>query len=158
MPCFAIRNTTNMTEEQLQANIFQWLWNTYPETRRKFFHVANELPTDVEYVLRTVERYVGNQRWFITLRITIRKRIAMFLSRRRASGVVPGIPDMIWLHFGRVYGFELKTDTGTVSIEQEKVHAVWREDGTPVYIIRSLEEFQTIVERILDEEVKEVAS
>ena|SRR5690606_33169571 len=142
-----------MTEEQLQAKIFQWMWNTHPETRRKFFHVANELPTDAEYVLQTVQRHLSpTPRWFAILRETIRKRIGIFLSRRRASGVVPGIPDMILVHSGRVYGFELKTETGTVSKEQEKVHAVWKEDGTPVYVIRSLEEFQQVVERILEKE------
>lgn len=145
------------TEIQLQAEIFQWMWNIHPETRRKFFHVANELPTDAEYVLNTVSRHLSpTPRWFTILRETIRKRIGIFLSRRRASGIVPGIPDMILVHQGRIYGFELKTKTGKTSPEQEKVHAVWKEDGTPVFVVRSLEDFQSVVGRILEK--KEVAA
>lgn len=145
-----------MTEQQLQAKIFQWMWNHRSETRRKFFHVANELPTDAEYVLSTVAKHLSpTPRWFAILRETIRKRIGIFLSRRRASGVVAGIPDMILIHQGRVFGFELKTQTGKTSPEQEKVHAVWKEDGAPVYVIHSLEEFQDVAERILS--TKEVA-
>lgn len=138
-----------MTELQLQAKIFQDMWNKYPSTRRKFFHVSNELPTDVDYVLSQVERHVGVARWFTILRDSIRKRIQMFLSRRKASGVVPGIPDMILIHHGRCYGFELKTETGMVSPAQNEVHATWREDGTPVYLVRTVEEFFTIIETIL---------
>lgn len=147
-----------MTEEQLQAKIFQYMWNHYPSTRRRFFHVSNELPNDAEYVLRTVEKHVGQQRWFSSLRQMIRKRISMFLSRRRASGVVSGIPDMILTHRGRTYGFELKTETGVVSAEQQKVHSVWMEDGTPVYVIRSFEEFLPIIEQIVGQKEIKLAS
>ncbi|MDM1049351.1 hypothetical protein HX018_14000 [Sphingobacterium hotanense] len=111
--------------------------------------MSNELPTDVDYVLSHVERHVGTARWFVILRDSIRKRIQMFLSRRKASGVVAGIPDMILVHHGRCYGFELKTETGTVSQAQNEVHQVWKEDGTPVYLIRSLEEYIAVIETIL---------
>ena len=82
----------------------------------------------------------------------------MFLSRRRASGVVSGIPDMILTHRGRTYGFELKTETGVVSAEQQKVHSVWMEDGTPVYVIRSFEEFLPIIEQIVGQKEIKLAS
>jgi len=138
-----------MTEEQLQCSIFQFMWNFYPSTRRKFFHVSNELPNDAEYVLSQVERHIGKQRWFTILRDTIRKRIGIFLSKRRAGGVVAGIPDMILIRSGRAYGFELKTETGVVSPEQKKVHQVWSEDGTPVWIIRSLEEYKEVIMQLI---------
>lgn len=140
-----------MTEEQLQANIFQFMWNYSPSTRRKFFHVSNELPNDAEYVLNQVERHIGKQRWFTILRESIRKRIGIFLSKRKAGGIVPGIPDMILIRSGRAFGFELKTDTGVVSPEQKKVHQVWAEDGTPVWVIRSLEEFKEVVKELIGE-------
>ncbi|MCW8314197.1 VRR-NUC domain-containing protein [Sphingobacterium sp. InxBP1] len=147
-----------MTEEQLQAKIFQYMWNYYPSTRRKFFHVANELPNDAEYVLSQVQRHVGSQRWFTILRESIRKRIGMFLSRRRASGIVPGIPDMILINSGRAFGFELKTEEGTVSPAQKEVHKTWSEDGTPVWVIRSLEEYLDVIVSILGQpEIKKAS-
>jgi hypothetical protein len=118
-----------MTEIQLQASIFQHAWNHYPSTRGLFFHVPN-----------------GGS------------RNAIEGMQLKASGVVAGIPDMILIHHGCAYGFEIKTPSGSVSSVQSKIHKIWAQDGTPVYIVRSLEEFQTIAERILNGEVKEVAS
>ena len=109
-----------MSEIQLQTSCFTWLWNNYPQTRRLFFHVPNG----------------GN-------------RNAIEGMQLKASGVVAGIPDCILVHCGRCYGFEFKTLTGKVSPVQEKVHQAWSNDGTPVYIIRTIEEFQEIINSIL---------
>ncbi|MCL7987749.1 VRR-NUC domain-containing protein [Sphingobacterium sp. lm-10] len=121
-----------MTEIQLQTAANTWLWNTYPQTRRKFFHVPN-----------------GGS------------RNAVEGMQLKASGVVAGIPDCILIHKGSAYGFEFKTNTGTVSPAQAKVHQVWQQDGTPVYIIRSVEEFQSVITSIIGQPVsavKEVAA
>ncbi len=118
-----------MSEIQLQSQCFQWLWNFYPQTRRKFFHVPN-----------------GGS------------RNAVEGMQLKASGVVAGIPDCVLIHRGNAYGFEMKTQSGMVSPEQQKVHKVWQEDGTPVYIIRSLEEFQSEIFTIIGEPKKEIAA
>lgn len=142
-----------MSEVALQTNCFTWLWNYYPGTRRMFFHVANELPNDVDYILNQVAKFVGSPKWFLNLRIFIKKRIQIYLAKRKASGVVAGIPDCILIQRGLAYGFEFKTPTGTVSSAQDKVHKAWLEDGTPVYIIRSVEEFQSTIFNLLGEPV-----
>ena len=67
----------------------------------------------------------------------------------KASGVVAGIPDCILVHQGRCFGFEFKTINGKVSSVQEKVHKVWQEDGTPVYIIRTIEEFKLNISAVI---------
>ena len=105
-----------MSEIQLQALCFQFLWNNYPATRRLFFHVPNG----------------GN-------------RDAREGAQLKASGVVAGIPDMILIHKGRAFGFEMKTPTGSISPAQTTVHKSWAEDGTPVYIIRTFEQFKEII-------------
>lgn len=117
-----------MSEIQLQSKCFQWLWNNYPQTRRKFFHVPN-----------------GGS------------RNAVEGMQLKASGVVAGIPDCVLIHMGNAYGFEMKTQSGKVSPEQQKVHKVWQDDGTPVYIIRSFGEFQFEIFTIIGEPKKEVA-
>lgn len=109
-----------MTEIQLQTAANTWLWNTYPQTRRKFFHVPN-----------------GGS------------RNAVEGMQLKASGVVAGIPDCILIQKGLAYGFEFKTTTGALSQAQEKVHQVWQQDGTPVYVIRSVEEFQSTILSLL---------
>lgn len=105
-----------MSEIQLQAKCFQYMWNYYPQTRRKFFHVPN-----------------GGSRNSVE---------GMQL---KASGVVAGIPDMILINNGRAYGFEIKTPTGKISPAQEQVHKTWMADGTPVFVIRTFEEFEKII-------------
>ncbi len=122
-----------MTEIQIQTASVTWLWNYYPSTRRLFFHVPN-----------------GGS------------RNAVEGMQLKASGVVAGIPDCILIQRGLAYGFEFKTNNGTVSPAQEKVHKAWLEDGTPVYIIRSVEEFQSTICNLLGAPVattrKEVAA
>lgn len=66
----------------------------------------------------------------------------------KASGMVPGIPDCIFLWQGRGYGFEFKTDVGRLSDAQVKVHAAWQ-GHAPVYVVRTLEDFKAIVLEII---------
>ena len=108
-----------VSEIQIQAEAFQRLNRDYPETRGKCFAVPN-----------------GGAR---------NKVEGMQL---KASGTVAGIPDVLLVWHGRVFGFEFKTASGIISPAQEKIHQIWREDGTPVYIIRDSDTFISIVEEI----------
>jgi hypothetical protein len=111
----------NQSEIQLQAECWQWAWNTYPDTRRLLFHVPN-----------------GGSRSKIE---------GMQL---KASGVVPGIPDLLFLWHGRLYSFELKTLTGTVSDDQALVHITWETHCVSTHIVRTLETFQRIFTQIIN--------
>ena len=59
----------------------------------------------------------------------------------KASGVVPGVPDIIFLWNGKAYGFEFKTITGVLSPAQSKIHSIWQGQNVPVYVIRDDETF-----------------
>lgn len=104
------------SEIQLQAQCFQYMWNTHPATRRMFFHVPN-----------------GGS------------RNAIEGMQLKASGVVAGIPDCLWLTGGTIVAFEFKTATGTVSPQQAEVHAAWTAAGYTVYVIRTFQEFTDAV-------------
>lgn len=109
-----------MTEIQLQAKCFQQFWNKYPDLRRCFFHVPN-----------------GG------------KRSTIEAAQLKASGVVPGIPDMILLYNGTAILMEFKTPTGTVSPEQQKCHKAHLSQGIQTYIIRSEEQFWGLINTII---------
>jgi len=109
------------TEDQLLSACFQWAWNTYPATRRLLYHVPNELD-------RVPGESASNH---------IRR-----LSQAKAKGVVPGIPDLVLIWNARIWAWELKTATGTVSSTQREVHTIWAAQGAPVSIVRTLEDFQ----------------
>lgn len=104
-----------MTEEQLQAQIFQWHWENKPEERRLLFHVQQKARNAIEGV------------------------------RFRAIGVVPGVSDLVYLRpGGKPVMMELKTDTGSQSAEQVKWQNAVEAAGYEYVIIRSLEAAQKI--------------
>ena len=110
-----------MTELQLQTECYKWAVNTYQELRFGcLFHVPN-----------------GGTR---------NKIEAMQL---KASGVVAGIPDLILIHDSKAYGIELKTLIGKVSDKQIKVHESWKNQGIDTFVIRTFEDFQELIIKIV---------
>jgi len=108
-----------MSEIQLQAKIFQYYWNTQPKTRGLIFHVPN-----------------GGKRSMIEA------------TQLKASGVIPGIPDLMVLNDGKAYGIELKTEIGKLRPEQIKIHAIWIENNIPVFLCRSFDECCKVIDAI----------
>jgi len=107
------------SEAQIQAECVKWLWNNYPETRGLFFAVNN----NSEHVVRAMGR--------------------------KAVGQVPGVSDTIFLWNGIAYLIEFKTESGRQSLAQEKWQQVVDHAGFYYFIVRSLEEFQELTEKIL---------
>ena len=108
------------SEIQLQAKIFQTIWNQYPETRRCLFSVPN-----------------GGTRNLVEA------------TQLKASGLVAGEPDLILVWSCKVYGFEVKTETGTLSLSQKEVHKAWKTQGIDVYIIRSVDDGIQLISDII---------
>lgn len=113
--------TKPLSEIQLQSRCYQAFWNKYPEYRRCLFAVPN-----------------GGTRNAVE---------AMSL---KASGLVPGIPDMIFLCKGRAYGLEFKTETGRVSDEQAKCHEAFSRQGVSVVVVRSEAQFWATMESLIN--------
>lgn len=107
-------------ELQIQAAGWQNIWQDFPETRRLLFAVPN-----------------GG------------RRDKMDVMQLKASGLVPGIPDLIFVWQKKVYGLEGKTTTGILSSEQIKVHEAWGPHVEAVYIWRSALELYNIVKKII---------
>lgn len=109
-----------MSESQLQAKCFQWAYNTYPKIRGLIFSVPN-----------------GGTRNVIEAQ------------QLKATGLTPGIPDLILLYNG-CYGFEFKTGAGIVSTAQKKIHQIWMANNIPVFIIKSEDVFQNLINQIMN--------
>lgn len=110
-----------MSEIKLQAKIFQYYWNNHHITRGLIFHVPN-----------------GG------------KRSKIEATQLKASGVVAGIPDLLILNDGKVYGLELKRDDGKwrVSDDQIKIHAAWKNNNIPVFLCDDYDEAISIINGI----------
>jgi len=108
-----------MSEAQIQAACVTWLWNTYPLTRGLFFAVNN----NSEHVARAMNR--------------------------KAVGLVAGVSDTIFLWAGEAYLIEFKTPAGRQSAKQKEWQNKVVAAGFWYYIIRSLEEFQDLINEII---------
>ncbi|HEY1024041.1 MAG TPA: VRR-NUC domain-containing protein [Sphingobacteriaceae bacterium] len=111
-----------MSEDQIQAKLFQRVWNELPQTRRLFFSIPNGSSRDVREAVKL-----------------------------KATGLVAGQPDMCLVWNGKVYGFELKTKQGNVSPQQTKVHEAWKNANAPVFIVRDPDEGFELIRTIVCE-------
>lgn len=111
-------DTPGMSEIQIQTKAYQHIHNTYPLIRGLFFHVPN-----------------GGGRNVIE---------GMQL---KASGVVPGIPDLLLIWASQVYFIEVKKPYGVVSEVQAKIHNLWGRNGVVGIVAYSSGE---IVDFVLD--------
>lgn len=104
-----------MSELQLQATCFQWLWNIYPETRLCCWHVTNEMkPYPAETPEQAAKRgcpvelaYPGESGRDFSIRV----------AKAKAAGLVSGVWDMhfVWNGF---HIWEFKVGKNTLTKEQ----------------------------------------
>ncbi len=106
----------NGSEDDLQAKCFQWFWNTYPEHRRMLFAVPN-----------------GGHRDKITA------------NRLKATGVVPGVSDLILVVLEGVIFIEMKTETGVQSKEQLDFQLKVESRGHWYYVVRTFNDFKELI-------------
>lgn len=107
-------------ELQIQASGWQEVWNIFPETRYLLYAVPN-----------------GG------------RRTKMDAMQLKASGLVPGIPDLVLHWMKKSYGLECKRPGGYLSEAQKKVHAHWEAHVEAVFIFYSGAELVQIVRRII---------
>ena len=110
-----------MTEQQLQAKCFIWHWNTYPNERRMLFHADNN----------SANALVGN--------------------RKKASGVVKGVSDMVLItEHGTVY-LEFKTLVGVQSAEQKDFQQKVIARNGMYLIVREFDQFVNLIKKIYEQ-------
>jgi len=107
-----------LTESRIQADCFQWHWNTYSNSRGRLFMVHNNPRNEID----------GN--------------------RLKAMGMVAGVSDMMLLRQDKPpLCIEIKTDKGTQQRNQKEWQKVAEATGATYEIVRSLDEFKDIIER-----------
>lgn len=102
-------------ELKMQAEFFQWHWNSFPE-ERGMLHANNN---------NSENRIKG--------------------SFNMAIGVVPGVSDMEYLTDGTVVFMEWKTQNGVQSEAQKKFQAKVEAEGFEYVIFRSVEQGKQFV-------------
>jgi hypothetical protein len=108
-----------MTEKALQQACFTWFHNTYPELRGTMWMNHNQASN--------------------------RKQGAIL----KAMGMVAGVSDLLWLHKGRLWCIELKTEDGRQSQAQKDWQRAIMAQGGVYYMVRSEVEFQHLVMKVI---------
>ena len=104
-------------EDHIQAEIVKWWQETYPARRADLFHVPNEA-----------------------------KRTPQEAGRMAALGLMPGVPDLIvHVGFNHFVPIEVKAPAGSLSTAQKNLAKFWKERGTVIHVVRSVQEFQEVV-------------
>lgn len=114
-----VRKTVTNDETCLQMHCKQWLDKSGFWSRLLIFHVANERKGSI-----------GS---------------AMHFKR---MGVRPGVADWLVFSPGRAVAIELKDDEGDQNKDQEIFQRKWEAAGNTYFIVRTLKEFQDIVQGI----------
>ena len=78
-----------------------------------------------------------------------RFNLQMAMVYLKDEGLQTGVPDLIFMYNSKAYGIELKTNTGTLSPKQVKVHEAWKKQGIDTFIVRSFEEFKELIVNIV---------
>lgn len=103
------------SELQLQSNAFTHLWNNYPELRGRVFTINNNSQNKVKGAIN------------------------------KALGVIAGVSDMVMLIPNGVIWIEWKIETGRQSKQQVQFQSLVEELGMKYYIVRTQEEFISLV-------------
>lgn len=116
-------DVVGQSEDALQQKCYLWFHNNYPNLRGLFFSVPN-----------------GGH------------RDAREAKRLNLTGVVSGVSDTIFLYRSRAYFIEFKrNDERAVQSKKQKE---WQElverHGFAYFIVRSLEDFKTIINSLTD--------
>lgn len=115
--------------DKLQKQCFDYLWNTYPKTRRTFWHTPNEQ-----------RRYPGETAHHHMVR----------LSQAKSIGVLKGVVDLVWYWKGVLYTFDIKIGADTVKPDQELFIFAIVDQGGKFFEINTFSQFQQIVEKIVN--------
>jgi hypothetical protein len=110
-----------MTEDQLQAKCWQWLWNTYPQLRGLCWHVPN-----------------GGA------------RVLIEAVKFKAMGVLAGVADLHLFFKGELWLFELKVGNNSLSQQQAQWRDKMVKEGAKWFEVRTFEQFKMIVNMIVE--------
>jgi len=110
------KQACNLSEIQMQSKAFVNLWNTRPDLRYRVFAINNNSQNGIKGAMN------------------------------KSMGVVAGVADMCYLKpEGKVVWIEWKTEIGKQSNEQKEFEKVCRQLGHEYVIVRSEDEFLSVL-------------
>ena len=128
-------------ESNIQAECYRWYHNTYCLKHHSPKGVMWSTPNEAVSTMVGVLKSVG-----ITVPNKVVSRVSMYL---RSMGLSKGVSDTtVILPTGQIIFVEFKTPVGKQSPEQVEFESTITNLGHPYFVVRSLEEFKGVVERL----------
>lgn len=110
------------TENRIQQEIFMYFNNTFCTAKNEPRSIIFSVPNDSKDLKEQL--------------------------RKKATGLMAGVSDLIVIHNGKVLFVECKDDKGRQSDKQKHFQELVEAQGFKYYIVRSLEEFKEIFSTI----------
>ncbi len=106
-------------EDKLQADCYKWAHNSYPKIRGLLCYNLNNSRNKIDG------------------------------AKNKIMGLQPGRADMTLYLNGTAYMIEFKTVRGVQSLVQKKWEKKIKSEGFQYYIIRSVDEFKSLMKKLL---------
>lgn len=107
-----------LQEHRIQQECFEWHWNNYPHQRGLLCYNNNNSTSSVDG------------------------------AKNKRLGIIPGRSDMVFYLRREAYMIEIKTPDGSQGKDQKAWQELINANGFTYFIIRSLGEFQNLMETI----------
>ena len=107
------------SEDKIQSDCYVWFHNTYPNLRGLLCYNLNNSKNRIDG------------------------------ARNKAKGLIAGRSDMVLYYNSNAFMIEFKTSDGSQSAGQKEWEALVKSQGFQYHIVRSLEEFKSLILMLL---------
>ena len=108
------------SEDKIQSDCYVWFHNTYPNLRGLLCYNLNNSKNRIDG------------------------------ARNKAKGLIAGRSDMVLYYNSNAFMIEFKTSDGSQSAGQKEWEALVKSQGFQYHIVRSLEEFKSLILMLLN--------
>lgn len=107
------------THDRLQQEVYQHIYNTYPQTRGNCWHTPNEFIPDT-FIQQQCKRICGDKlpSFLITIFELHKKHFVSSLSKRKSIGVLAGVTDLVLYYKGCLLMMDIKLPGDSLSDRQ----------------------------------------
>lgn len=142
-----------LSHDKIQQEVYNYLWNYYPATRRCFWHTPNELTPDTFITDRIKWSKQVIPKWLSDIISQWHKNFVVKLSKRKAIGVLAGVTDLVLFWSGTLYMFDIKIGKDRLSEAQIAFIAANEAQGGKFFQIGSIEEGKSIIDQIMQQKL-----
>jgi len=143
-----MNQTNNYTHDRLQQEVFNYIYNKYPETRGCCWHTPNEFVPDT-FVQAEVNRITKKQvpQWLLGIFELAKKNFVTKLAKRKYIGVLPGVTDLVCYFSGCLLMLDVKLPGDSLSEAQQRFITANTKQGGVFIEINTLDQAKQDIDK-----------